>query len=485
MAWWPVAALAVGKVVFHLATSGIWGFHRDEFYYLAGGRHLAWGYVDHPPLTPALYRLGETVFGDSIVGLRVIPALIGGGLVVVGALLAREMGGRRFAQTLTALAACLGGLYLTPMHFLGTVTVDLLAWAVATLLVLRMIRTGDTRLWLAVGLVVGIGLLNKHSMLFWVAAVGIGLVLSPERRLLRSGWLLGGAAIALLLFFPNVVWQAQHDWATLHFLHNLQRRTSGEARAQFLPLQLGMATPAALVVWVVALRWMWRAPDGHQYRALAIAWAVLVVGLFLAGGKGYYAGSIYLPLVAIGAVVVERTWSAVGRRRIAAWVVVTGIVSAPFTMPLMPASALDTVPLDKVNADLSGMLGYRHLARQLGDVYHALPPAEQADAVVLTDSYSKAGAVDYWRNELRLPPAISGHNTYWLWGYDGADPQTTVIAAGLPESYLRRFFVRVDRVGTLGVGVRMDKEAKGQPIVVCHDPRLPWPQLWPKLKNYE
>ena len=481
-----VALAALAKVVFHLSTATVLGFHRDEFYYLAGGRHLSWGYVDHPPLTPFLDRVSETLLGDSQFALHVLPALVGGLLVVLAAVLARELGGGRTAQGITMLVAGLGPLYLTPMHFLGTVTVDLLAWAAATWLVIRIVRTGDVRLWLAVGAVVGLGLLNKHSMLFWLGGAGVGLLLSPERRLLGNRWFVAGAALATLMFLPNLVWQIQHHWPTLEFLGNLRAEHAAEDMSQFIPLQFGIVTIAGTALWVVALRRLLRDPAWRQYRWLAIAYGLLFVVLFASGGKAYYLGSIYLPLVAIGAVVVEQSWTRVARRRLVAAIVATGILLAPVFTPLLPTSALATVPLQKVNGDASAMLGWHDVARQIATAYHRLPADQQRSGVIFTANYSEAGAVDYWKHQLDLPGAISGHNTYWYWGYQPERRGVPVLAVGFDQTYLNRFFGGCQHVGVLHAAHDlMDSVALGEQLTVCQTIKAGWAATWPKLKHFQ
>ncbi|MDQ1397436.1 MAG: hypothetical protein QOG64_2695, partial [Acidimicrobiaceae bacterium] len=355
--------------------------------------------------------------------------------------------------------------------------------------VLRIIRTGDTRLWVAVGVVVGIGLMNKHTVLFWVAGMGVGLLATPERRLLASRWLVVGGAVAAFLVLPNLVWQVQHDFATLTFLGNLRRRLLAENMTQFVPIQLGLVTLAGTVVAIVGLRWLVRrpagdTPSGSSYRALAIGYLAVVVVLFALGGKGYYVGSMYLPLVAAGSVAVERTWSARGRRGIAVAVVFTGLLSAPVFTPILPSSALRTVKLHEVNADLGGLLGWHDVARAVAAVHRSLPPGERAGAVILTSNYSEAGAVDYWRSSLGLPKAISGHNNYWIWG-PGRARQGTAVVVGFSSDYLSRYFGRVDLAAVIrrSDGL-LDKQEVGQSIWICRQQLRPWPVIWPELKTF-
>ena len=284
---------------------------------------------------PALDRLAELVFGHSIAALHVVPALIGGVLVLLGALLARELGGGTRAQTLTAVVAAIGPIYLATADFLSTVTLDLVVWALASLLVIRMIRTRDTRWWLAIGVVVGLGLLNKYTVAFWVLGA-VGPCCTRERGLLRSRWALGGAGIAAVLVSPNLVWQATHHWASFEFMQNLRTNNGASDVREFIPLQLAMMTFAGTVVWVAAL------PPRCGVRGLRGApvargrLADLFVVLFAAEGKGYYLGLWYLPLVALGAVVIERRWSRRAQRILFAAIVVTGLATAPMFTPILP-----------------------------------------------------------------------------------------------------------------------------------------------------
>ena len=483
VAWPSVAALALAKVAFQLLTARLYGAHRDEFYYLASGHHLAWGYVDQPPLVPVLYRLSEVLFGHSVFALHILPSLIGGLYVLLGALLAREFGGGRVAQTLTGLVAALGPLFLTTSHFLSTVTLDVVAWGVGSLLVLRLVRTGDKRLWLAIGAVVGIGLLNKHTVAFWVLGTLIGLLATPERRLLRTWWLAGGAAITAVLIAPNLLWEIQHHWATLVFLRHLRANNGAHDMIQFLPLQLGMVTVVGTVLWVTGLRATARTRWWRRYRWLAVGYGVCLVVLFALGGKAYYLGSWYLPVVAAGAVAVEQQWSRRATQALTAAIVVTGVLTAPLFTPILPEATLVSWHIDTANSDLGAMLGWPHVVATVSGVFHSLPPSERGRATILTSNYSEAGAVNFWGGRLGLPTAISGHNTYWLWGY-GPAGDGPVIAVGLSRAFVDQFWARADQVTTLGNdGVVIDPQERGAPVWILRDQRQPWRVIWPQPRN--
>jgi hypothetical protein len=478
-----VVSLALAKVLFQLLTAGLYGAHRDEFYYLAGGHHLAWGYVDHPPAVPVLDRLAEMAFGHSITALHVLPALIGGVIVVIGALLAREMGGDRRAQVMTAVVAAIAPLYLTTSHFLSTVTLDLVVWAVASLLVLRLLRTRDPRWWLAIGLVVGLGLLNKYTVGFWVLGAVTGLLCTSQRRLLLNRWALGGAVVAGALVSPNLAWQATHHWASVEFLHNLRANNGASDMRQFVPLQVLMMTLAGTAVWVAALRAALRRPGFEVHRWLAVGWLTLFVVLFAAGGKGYYLGSWYLPLVALGAVVIERRWSTRAWRVTLAAIVISGFVTAPLFTPILPERTFVDAGLNDANPDLGSLVGWPHVVHQVADVVHALPADERDRAVILTSNYSEAGALQFWSSDLRLPDVISGANTYWWWGY-GHRRRGPVVTVGFDQRFLARYWGQCTHVGTLGRGATVDPQEDGAPIFVCRDQLLAWSSLWPRLRDY-
>jgi hypothetical protein len=486
MAWRAIAPLVIAKVAFQLLTANLYGAHRDEFYYLASGHHPAWGYVDNPPLVPMLYRLQEASFGHSVTALAVIPALLGGVFIVLGALIARELGGGPFAQGLTGMVAALGPLYLTASHFLSTVSLDLVFWAIASWLVLRMVRTQDRRLWVVVGVVCGVGLLNKDTMVFWMVSTVLGLACTPQRKLLASRWLLVGAGSAMVIAAPNLIWEAANHWPTLEFLRN---STAGDGQSnliQFVPVQLVLVTLGGTVIWVTALVTMSRRVEFRRERWLLVAYLASFLLLLVLEGKAYYLGSWYLPLVAVGAVAIAQRWHRPARYVVVGVVAVTGLALAPEATPVLPESTAVALHLDTANPDLGGMLGWPHVVGQIADVFHSLPTDEQPSAVILTGNYSEAGAVDFYGSERGLPQAISGQNSFWLWGYGDPSPGATVLAVGLPSAFVHRYWGAVSRATTLGNGpVPIDPHERGRVVWICRRQRLPWSVLWPLTKHYD
>jgi 4-amino-4-deoxy-L-arabinose transferase-like glycosyltransferase len=484
IAWRVVGVIAGITTAFHLATANIAQPHRDEFYYLEGGHHPAFGYVDHPPIVPLLYRAGEAVFSHSQFALHVLPSLLGGVFVIVAALLACELGGRAVSQGLCATLGALGPLFAATSHFLSTVTLDILAWSVASLLVIRIIRTGNERLWVVIGLVIGLGMENKHTMLFWSAGAFVGLMATPQRRILVSKYVLGGAAIAIVITLPNVIWQIDHDWPTLDFLRALRDDNIGN-RGEYLPLVVAAVTVGGVVVWTTGLVAMFRRGSAFaSARWIGVGYLFLVVAIFVVGGKGYYVASWYLPLIAVGAVVIEQRWSRSATIAVFAAVIVTGLAFVPFFTPVFSEPTIVGLGLDDANEDLGGMLGWRQFVDEVATVFDSLPPQERNNAVIVTGSYSEAGSIDFWRSAYDLPEPYSDHNSYWWWGHPHGDDRT-VVAVGIAPVILRQFWDDVHLVKTLGRdGAPIDPEQRGATIAIARRQMRPWSEIWPRLRHY-
>jgi 4-amino-4-deoxy-L-arabinose transferase-like glycosyltransferase len=483
----PVLGIAAALVALELAVAARYGFHRDELYFLACARHLAWGYVDQPPFVPAVARLATALFGTSPVALRVFPALAGAGAVVGTGLIARELGGNRRAQILAALAAATSAQVLATVHLLSTAAFDLFFWSAISLLVMRLLRTHDQRLWLAIGGVTGIALLNKFNVAFLVAALVFGLVAGGQSWALRGWWPWAGGSIALVIWAPNLVWNAQHDWAAIAMLHALHDENSSlGASISFIPSQALIVGPLLLVFWLAGLRLLFKHPFA---RPIAVAYLALFVVDVLAGAKPYYLGGIYFVLFGAGGVWFEqRTMGLLGEhraRRMAGLMILGAAVALPLTLPVLPVTAQAKSGWEgNINKDLSATVGWKRMVRQIDAIAQALPPRERAHVVVFTGDYGAAGAVDLYGGRLGLPRPISGHNNYWWWGTQGATDGATTIAVNLDKSYLRTIFGSVTPVGTVDTGYGIWTEERGAPIFVCRDQLRSWAQLWAAARHY-
>lgn len=494
-------ALGVMAVQLPAVLSGGFGMFRDEFYYVACAGHPAWGYVDHPPLSIFLLRLLRMVFGDSLTAMRLASALAVAALAWLGGRLAREMGGSRFAEFLAALACGIAPVFLAVGSFYSMNALEPLFWMGCAWVLLRMIRTDRRELWLPFGILAGIGLLNKHSMLFFGAALVAGLLLTRERRLLAGIWPWIGGAIALWFLLPNLVWLARHDWATLEFMRNAQQwKNLPMSPLEFLKAQVLLQHPLTLPLWLAGLAAMLFHPQLKKYRSVSLAF-ILLFALFVAQrGKPYYLSPIFpLPLAA-GAVLVELAAKGrlgrIARGAYAALLAIGGLALLPMWVPVLPVEgqirytrAIGMAPpqmergrkteLHQVYAD---RFGWREMVDVVAKAYRSLSPQEQAEAAVFTQNYGEAGAVDYFGGKLGLPPAVSGHNNYWLWGLRGRTGRVLIVIGGDPQDH-REVFEEVTLFAVHRDRYAMPEETD-LPIWICRKPKVSLEQVWPIVKHF-
>jgi 4-amino-4-deoxy-L-arabinose transferase-like glycosyltransferase len=485
--------IAVGAVVFGvlLAVSTRYGFHRDELYFMECARHLQASYVDQPVLTPLLAWVTLKLFGVSLIGLRMWPALAAWGTVVVAGLTAREFGGGRRAQLLTALATATMPAVLGADHLFGPTAFDILAWAGLALVAVRVGRTGDPRWWLAGGLVLGLGLANKHSVGFFALALFAGALLSGGRRMVLNRLFLAGAAIAAAFTIPDIWWQAQHQWATIAMTRALAQENGGAANiANWVIGQLLMTALAMVVVWIAGLRFLWRS-ERPLWRGLAWAYAILFVFFALTtGGKIYYLAGAYIYLLAAGAVALD-AWLAARKYRLRGLLAATAVctaLAALITLPVLPAKDLGGT--QKINSVLAESVGWPQLVSTVRNVWFSLPARQRASAVIFTSNYGEASAINILGQGTGLPQAVSGHNTYWWWG--PGNPHATTVVAVMPgpedgsgdAAYLGQFFASVRAVATLSNPYGLHNQEWHGHVYLCTGPRHPWGQMWPQLRQY-
>lgn len=494
-----VTALAVGAL--HLATGWRYGLFRDEFYYLACARHLDWGYVDHPPLSIIVLAGVRAVLGDSLVALRIVPALLLGLLVWMTARLAREMGGGRFAQSLAALAVAIAPQYLAITGFYSMNAFDLVYWALAALLVVRLVRTDDVRLWRPLGVVVGLGLLNKISVLVFALGLAVAVLLTPLRRHLARRELWEGIALALLLASPYMVWQLRHDWATVEFTRNAARFKN----VALSPLGLAAAElrdvhPLNGLLALLGCAWLLVGSAGRRFRALAIVFITTFVVLAVQHSKPYYLGAALPMLLAAGAIVTERFTETHARRWVRPGVLVVmvmgGALTAPLAIPVLPVETLiayqralgirptasENNRLGLLDQHFADRFGWQELAGEVARIYTALPADERGRAVIVTRNYGEAGAIDYYGRRYGLPAAVSQHNNYYLWGPGPGSP-SVFIMVGWPAKDLAEAFSQVSAAGRVESPYAMPFETRW-PIHVCRGLKLPLGEAWRRGKMF-
>lgn len=483
----PVLTIALAFTVLEVALSGRYGFHRDELYFLECAHHLAWGFVDQPPMVPAIAWLSVHIWGTSPWSVRLLSATAGGASVVLTGLMARELGGAWRAQVLAALAAATTPEALGAFHLLSTTPFDLFFWCATLYVSVRLLRTEDELLWLVLGLLVGVGLLNKWNIGFLAVALGVGFLAGGRGREFRRPWPWAGAALALLIWLPNFVWNAQHNWAEVSMSQSLHAENGGVGAAlAFIPSQLIDVGPVLIVFWLAGLSLLLHS---RRWRPLGIAYLFLLLVFAVSGGKPYYLGGMYYVLFAAGGVWAEaRLVRMTPPRHVRGWaaLMIAGAVFAlPLTLPVLPASALPKSSWEsKINKELSATVGWQAFVSQVARIAHGLPPSERAHLVVFTGDYGAAGAIDLWGAGYGLPPAISGHNSYWWWGPAGARNGATTIAVNMSKTYLLTIFSRVTPAGSVATPGGVWTEERGDPIWICHGQKVSWARAWPAVKHY-
>ncbi len=500
----PALLLLSGvKLLVHLLLSDRYGYFRDELYFLDCGRHLDWGYVDHAPLI-GLVAKGALLLGGSLPALRIFPALAGAALVALTILLARELGGGRYAQFLAGLAVLVVPVYLGMDSILSMNAFEPLFWMGAVYCVIRIVRTGDSRLWLAVGALLGVGLENKHSTIFFAVALAAAVLATPLRRELLRPWIYLGAAAALLLFLPNLIWQAQHGFPTLEDLRNVREQGKNVVLApfEFIVQQVLLLHPVLLPVWLSGL-WFFLAGRGRRFRALGWTYLVLLVIMMALHGKNYYLAPAYPMLLAGGAVALEGWtggWRAVrgrawARTAVAAVIAAAGIVFAPVVLPVLPPerygpyTAMLGVGIPKTEVEHAGPLpqlfgdqfGWPELVAEVARIYDGLPAPDRAKACIFAGNYGEAGAINLFGPRYGLPAAISGHQTYFFWGPRGCTGEVLIVLQRSREG-LGRVCASVEEAGRHEDPWGMAEE--NGPIHICRGLKTPLPELWPRVKHW-
>jgi hypothetical protein len=480
---WLIAALFAAVEV---AVSGRYGFMQDELYFIDAGRHLALGYVDQPPLMPLLDRV-TGILGLNPTAIRIVPALAGGATVVIAGRLAGLFGAGRLGQVLAAIAMACAPVLVGAMHLGNTTPVELLTWAAVLLCVATAVLRNKLWWWLGAGAAAGIGLEDNYLMITLLIGLAIGITCSVHRPMLRTIWPWLGAAIALFIWAPNLVWQATHGWPQLAMSSALhQDNSSAVAYLGGLPAQLldvGLLVVPLVIAGFVGL---WRSAE---LRFLAIT-GILIVGYVLAWipGKTYYADGIVPALLAAGAVSAER-WMSRGRRPALRRVVliaaplVGAAVLLPLELPLVPVSDVHLLPASsQQNSVLGDTVGFGQLASAVAEQDRALARAGEPPTSIFTGYYAESAALDVLGSGYRLPPVLSGNNAYWMWGPGSASDRTVLVVDALAMA--KPYFANCRLLTTYHAPYQVRNNWTDIGIDVCTGPVGGWSSLWPHLRHY-
>lgn len=494
-AWWKsdtalVVYIGLATVLLHAATGWRYGFHRDELATMEDARHLAWGYVAYPPITPLFARISLELFGTSLIGYRMSAWLAQAAAVVLTGLMAKEFGGRRGAQCIAAMAAvpfCLGGgAILTYISF------DYICWVLAAYFVVRLLKSEDARWWVGIGGAIGLGMLAKYTMGFFALAIAGSVLLTDARRWLKSGWLWAGVALSILVLAPNLAWQARHGFVSLAFLKFIHTRDVSEGlTATFLPDQL-LQTLLGVPLWLAGLHAFVFRKDWKRYRMLGWMY-VLPLAMFLAAkGRGYYLAPAYPMLYAGGPVVGER-WLATIEAARAKWIRRVAWTALGAGVTFASALALPMAPINsawwklsaKVDQVFMEEVGWRELTQTVAEIRDLLPESERGKVGIVTGNYGEIGALNLYGPEYGLPRATSGVNSSWERGYGEPAPEYTILL-GFDRAFAEENFAscRLVRHPWNRYGVANEETVEHPDIFLCGPPKAGWPEFWRSFQFY-
>src|SRR5262249_33001822 len=497
-----IAGFSMAALLVHLLTNGRYGYFRDELYYIACGRHLTFGYVDQPPLSIFILRLSELLLGNSLFAIRLVPALAGAASVPLSGVIARKLGGRAWAIALACAATLSALFYLAVGNFFSMNALEPLFWMGCIYLLVCIINGGSPTVWLWFGALLGLSLENKHSTVFFAAGIFVALLLTPQRRHFAEKWIWLGGLIAFVIALPNVLWEARYHWPTYELLSNIAHSNKNVALspAEFIAQQIVFMNPGTFPFWGSGLLWLFTSRNGRRYRALGIAYLVTLAEFIVLHGKSYYLAPAYPMLFAAGGVAVERVFAMRFK-----WIkpvllgvlLATGALFAPTVVPLLPPDRLvaymkaihlepprtetsHTAALPQLFAD---QFGWQEMVGSVADIYHHLRPEDEKRAASFCQNYGEAGAIDFFGPKLGLPPAISGHQNYFLWGPRDWTGEV-ILVLDTDDNDERELFGSVEDLGQIVSSPWAMPFEQRRHIYLCRDLKISVRELWPRAKKW-
>jgi hypothetical protein len=499
---WMVLAIALAKLLLHCIYNNRYGYFRDEFDYLACAQHMAWGYDDQPPLLPFLVKVSRAVLGDSLRSIRFVAALSASATVVLSAMITRELGGRRFALILTAVCVLIAPIYLSDGSLLTTDCLEPIFWMGCVYFAILTIRRDEPRYWLWFGVVAGLGLEEKYSIAVLGFCVVIGLLLTNERRFLLSPWIWLGGLAAFLIFLPNVIWNYRHDWPFVQLMHNIRAdgRDVQLSPWQYFAQQILLLHPLAAPIWIAGVFALLFWKPLRPYRFLGWAYLAALAVFIILKGKNYYLAPIYPMLIGAGAILIE---SAIERSRqrwlrptLVAILLFGGASLLPLVVPILPIEQfityMDKLPFKVPRSEHSHMgavlpqyyadqFGWQEMVANVAKAWSRLDPAERPDCGIMAQDYGQAGAIDFFGPRYGLPPSLSGHQSWFLWGPRGYSGNCLIVLDDRKER-LAGLFERVDYVGSSDNPYALERNI---PVYICRGSKFgSLSSLWPRLKKW-
>lgn len=499
--------LAMLKLILHFLTNGNYGYFRDELYYIACSDHLAWGYVDQPPLSIFILAINRLLLGDSIFALRLLPSLAGALTVIITGLMVKQLGGGRFAQALAALAVIITGIYLALNSFYSMNSFDILFWALSAYIIILIIKKDKHKLWLLFGLVAGLGLMNKYSMLFFGFGLTGGLLLTAHRKYLFSKWFWLAGLIAFIIFLPHIIWEIQYDFPSIEFMRNAsQYKNYPVSPLEFLSGQLLLLSFINAPLCLVGLYYYFFHKDGKTYRLFGWIFVIILIVMITLKAKVYYIAPVYSMLFASGALAIEKFIHKLNWRWLKpafiSLMIIGGIIVSPIAIPVLPvetfikyAEFIGIVPPKMERSEMGTLpqhfadrFGWENMVDTIAQVYHTLTPEERSKCIIFARNYGQAGAIDFFGEKYDLPKATCYRNNYWLWGPGERSGEITICIGYRGEmkdnvKNLKQYFHEVEHAATIKCKYCMPHE-NNLPIFICRKPKVSLKEVWESLKVY-
>ncbi|MBL7128938.1 MAG: glycosyltransferase family 39 protein [Ignavibacteria bacterium] len=494
--------LSLLYIILHIIFINQYGYFRDEFYYVACGEHLDFGYVDHPPLIAIIALVSRSLFGDSLLAIRILSVVAGGITVFLTALIVREIGGKLFSQIVASLAVIVAPVFLVIYHILSMNSFDILLWTIAAYILIKIIKSDNSKLWLYFGIVIGIGLQNKHSIIFLCFGLALGLLLTPNRKYLKDKWFWMGTLIAVLIFLPNLIWHIAHDFPTIEFGKNAAlNKNMPLSPIEFFLQQILQALPIPFLLIILGLIFVFFTKAGKPYRLFGWVYLTIFILFVSTRAKVYYLSPIYPTMFAIGSFALGHfinskkiNWL----KPIVIVLLISGFMLTPLALPVLPpetfikySKTLGLSPsvgerheMGALPQHYADMFGWEDLARTVSEVYETLSPDEKKKTVVFGRNYGEAGAIDFFREKYSLPKAISGHNNYWLWGYGGDSIDIMIFIGGADKQSKLEYFNYVEEAAVHTNEYVMPYE-NNLIIYLCKGFKTLLKDEWGEMRHYE
>jgi hypothetical protein len=494
---------AVLKLMMHLVFNTGYGYFRDEFYYIACGENLDFGYVDHPPLIALIAKFWTAIFGDSVFSIRILPALAGSATVAITGLMTKELGGGKFALILAGIAAVFSPVLIAQSGYFSMNSFDILFWTAALYILILIIKNDNQKLWIYFGVIAGLGLINKISVLFLGFGLVVGLLLTSNRKYFLSKYLWMGGAIALLMFTPHIIWQIANGWPTLEFIANAQAyKIASLSPLEFMLSHFLEIHPISVILLIAGLIYFLAFEKEKQYRIFPVIYISVLILFLLQSSKPYYL-SVLIPLViALGAAAVDIM---IGNK-LSTWIKTAFIVivlpgylwSVPIVLPVldvddyisyaeyfgMKPSTGENHEMGLLPQHFADRFGWNEIVDAVKVAYNQLSDEEKEKALVFGQNYGEAGAIDLLGKKYGLPQAVSGHNSYWLWGYPESSTGEVLIVIGSNKEDNSKFFESVEYVSTASNKYAMPYE-NNLPVFICRKLKITPDELWARIRHYE